>query len=142
MRVVERFEGASVAAQCARTMLIDTGGTSQMPCLPLLVETEHTDPLVPRAQQWLQQHMTKQPRVAALAKRLAVSERTLTRRIQAALGPAPLMYLQHLRIDTARALLEGGDLRVEQVVAMLSYGNTSSFARLFRSCVGLAPGSY
>jgi transcriptional regulator GlxA family with amidase domain len=142
VRVVERFAGASVAAQCARTMLIDTSRTSQMPCLPLLAETEHADTLVQRAQQWLQQHMTEQPRMAALAAHLAVSERTLARRFQAALGHAPLTYLQHLRIDSARALLEGGDLRVEQVAAMVGYADTSSFARLFRSRVGLAPGAY
>lgn len=142
VRVVERLAGAQVAALCARTMLIDTSRTSQMPCLPLLAETEHTDSLVQRAQQWLQQHMTEQPRMAVLADQLAVSERTLTRRFQAALGHAPLTYLQHLRIDAARVLLEGGDLRVEQVAAMVGYGDTSSFARLFRSRVGLAPGAY
>lgn len=142
VRVVERFAGAHVAALCARTMLIDTSRTSQMPCLPLLAEIEHNDTLVQRAQQWLQQHMAGQPRMAVLAAHLAVSERTLTRRFQAALGHAPLTYLQHLRIDAARALLEGGDLRVEQVAAMVGYGNTSSFARLFRARVGLAPGRY
>ncbi|WP_366946375.1 helix-turn-helix transcriptional regulator [uncultured Bradyrhizobium sp.] len=53
-----------------------------------------------------------------------------------------LTYLQHLLIDTARPLLELGDLTVQQIADQVGYGDTSSFARLFRERVGLSPGAY
>jgi len=39
------------------------------------------------------------------------------------LGQSPLTYLQHLRIDTARALLESGDLSSQQIAHLVGYGD-------------------
>jgi len=81
-------------------------------------------------------------RIAELAAEMAVSERTLVRRFTAVLDQSPLTYLQHLRIDSARALLEAGDLGVEQIATQVGYSDTSSFSRLFRERLGLSPGAY
>jgi transcriptional regulator GlxA family with amidase domain len=142
VRVIERFCGPALARQCARSMLIDVTQTTQTPLVPLLTEKTHNDALVHRAQQWMQQHMTEPLRMSDLADRLAVSERTLIRRFRAVLGEPPLKHLQLLRIDTARALLEAGDLSIEQIAGYVGYADTSSFSRLFRERVGFTPGAY
>lgn len=142
IRVVERFSGPTIAAQCAKSMLIDVSQTTQTPYLPLLTDRTHSDGLIHRAQHWLQKHMVANVRMSQLADELAISERTLIRRFKAALDQSPLTYLQHLRIDTARALLEGGDLGVEQIASQVGYGDASSFSRLFRQRLGLSPGAY
>jgi len=54
----------------------------------------------------------------------------------------PSTYLQHLRIDTARTLLEASDLGVDQIALQVGYGDPSSFSRLFRDRLGLSPGAY
>lgn len=142
IRVVERFCGTVIASQTAKSMLIDVSQTTQTPYLPLLTERPHTDTLVHRAQHWLQKNMTKEIRIAELANDLAVSERTLIRRFSTVLNQSPLTYLQHLRIDAARAMLEAGDLGIEQIASQIGYGNPSSFSRLFRQRMGLSPGAY
>lgn len=142
VRMVERFCGPVIATQCARSMLIDVTQTTQTPFLPLLAERQHQDALIHRAQKFLQERMAEPVRIAEMASALAVSERTLIRRFQAVLAQSPLTYLQHLRIDTARAMLEGGDMNIQQIAAYVGYGDPSSFARLFRARVGVAPGAY
>lgn len=142
IRVVERFSGPVIASQCAKSMLIDVSQTTQTPYLPLLAEKTHTDALVHRAQHWLQKRMVDNVRMSDLAREFAVSERTLIRRFNAALGQAPLTYLQHLRIDTARLLLESGNLGVEQIASQVGYADASSFSRLFRQRLDLSPGAY
>lgn len=142
VRVVERLAGPDIAAQCAKSMLIDVSHTVQTPYLPLLVDKAHGDSLVHRAQHWLQNHMADPGSMAQLAARLAVSERTLARRFRLALEQTPLDYLQRLRIDAARALLEAGDLTVESIAAQVGYQDASSFTRLFRTSVGLSPAAY
>ncbi|MET1068505.1 MAG: helix-turn-helix transcriptional regulator [Pseudomonas prosekii] len=77
-----------------------------------------------------------------LAKRLTVSERTLIRRFNAVLEQSPLTYLQNLRIDTARTLLEVGDLSTERIAQYVGYSDISSFSRLFRERVGFTPRAY
>ncbi|RQR27569.1 GlxA family transcriptional regulator [Burkholderia sp. Bp9142] len=142
VRIVERLSGPTIASQVAKTMLIDVSQTKQTPFLPLLADKAHADSLVHRAQHWLQKHMTKEVRMSEMASELGVGERTLIRRFQAALDQAPLRYLQSLRIEAARGLLEAGDLNVEAIAAKVGYIDASSFSRLFKEKVGLSPGAY
>ncbi len=142
IRVLTHFTGKAVALQCARSMLIDLTQTTQTPLQPLIGDHSHNDALIHKAQKWLQDHMTEAVRITDLAQKLAVSERTLIRRFNAVLGQSPLTYLQHLRIDTARALLEAGDLSAEQIALYVGYNDVSSFSRLFRDRVGFTAGAY
>lgn len=142
IRVIERFSGPVIASQVAKAMLIDVSQTSQIPFLPLLAQRHHTDALVHRAQSWMQNNMAKVLRISELAEELAVSDRTLIRRFRCVLGQTPLAYLQDLRLESARAILETSSLSVEKVSFQVGYNDTSSFSRLFRKRVGMSPGSY
>jgi transcriptional regulator GlxA family with amidase domain len=142
IRVVDRFMGPNVASQCAKSMLIDISHTGQVPYLPLLTETKHADSVVERAQGWLRTNMVRGVTMSDLASAMAVSERTLVRRFAAAIGKTPLCYLQAMRLEAARALLEVGDLSVQSVASQVGYSDASSFSRLFRLGVGLTPGAY
>lgn len=142
IHVIERFSGPSIASLCAKTMLIDVSQTKQTPFLPLLTDKDHADSLVHKAQHWLQKNMSKDVSMRELAHELGVSERTLIRRFNTALGQSPISYLQDLRIEAARGLLEAGNLTVGRVAEQIGYLDTSSFSRLFKEKVGWSPGAY
>ena len=72
--------------------------------------------------------MTKDVKMSAMAQDLGVSERTIIRRFQATLHQSPLRYLQSLRIEAARALLEAGDLSLERITARVGYSDTARSA--------------
>jgi len=142
IRVIELCCGPVVASRCAKSMLIDVSQTTQMAVLPLLAQKVHSDALVRRAQALLKERLSQHLRIEDVAEELSVSERTLMRRFRGAIGQAPLSYLQHLRIDAARTILETGPLPIEEVAAHVGYVDTSSFSRLFRKRVGMSPGAY
>lgn len=142
IRFVDLFMGRAIAAQAAKSMMIDTSETGQIPYLPILTETRYNDFVVERAQQWLQKHMARDVSIADLARDVAVSERTLARKFAAAIGQTPLGYLQMLRLAAARALLEAGDLSVDAIVNQVGYEDASSFSRLFKREIGISPGAY
>jgi transcriptional regulator GlxA family with amidase domain len=142
IRIVDRFLGPQIASQCARSMLIDTSHTGHIPYLPLLTEATHADSIVERAQDWLQKNLHRDVTISDLARHVAVSDRTLTRRFGAAIGQTPLGYLQAVRLDAARALLEAGDMPVRSVALQVGYQDASSFTRLFRQGFGLTPAAY
>jgi transcriptional regulator GlxA family with amidase domain len=77
-----------------------------------------------------------------LARAVAVSDRTLMRRFRAATGQTPLGYLQAVRLQAARALLEAGDMPVGSIAGEVGYRDASSFSRLFKQSLGLSPASY
>jgi transcriptional regulator GlxA family with amidase domain len=76
------------------------------------------------------------------AGRLFVSERTLNRRFKRAIGEPPLQYLQTLRVEVAKQLLESKRLPVESIAERVGYNDLSTFRRLFKRETGLTPRDY
>lgn len=142
VRVIERFAGPVIASQCAKTMLIDVSQANQIPYLPLLAKKNHSDELVHKVQSWLQSNMAQSVKISELADRFSISSRTLTRRFRSVLDQTPLAYLQDLRLESARALLDSSSHSIDEVACQVGYSDTSSFTRLFRQRVGLSPGAY
>lgn len=147
MHLVERFAGPEVAAGVAKTMLIDANRASQIPYISLASLSQqdqqvHDDVLVLRAQKWLRKHAQLAFRLPALASYLAVSERTVIRHFQQALGTTPASYAQLLKIDLAKRLLENTTLTLDQVCERTGYVDSGSFRRLFKRHTALSPAQY
>lgn len=142
LRLVEKFAGTQVAAATGKMMLIDTNRGSQSSYATMQYEPRHSDALVLRAQRWMEKSLQQGFSLGELARHLAVSERTLNRRFKQALGEAPLHYLQSLRVDVAKRLLETRGLNVDVVSARVGYSDLSTFRRLFKRETGLSPREY
>jgi transcriptional regulator GlxA family with amidase domain len=144
LQLVKKLAGAGLAAATAKMLLIDTNRISQASYATLTIQDqeEHSDPLVTRAQRWMEKHLADQFRLAQLARHLAVSERTINRRFKRAVGAPPLHYLQALRIEMAKGLLETKGLSVDAVSERVGYGDLSTFRRLFKKQTGLSPRDY
>ncbi len=142
LRLVEKFAGAEIAAATARMMLIDTNRVSQASYATMPDQPLHSDALVARAQRWMEKSLSRGFSLTELARHLAVSERTLNRRFKKAVGEAPLHYLQTLRVDVAKRLLETRGLKVDAVSERVGYSDLSTFRRLFRRETGLSPREY
>jgi transcriptional regulator GlxA family with amidase domain len=71
-----------------------------------------------------------------------IPERTLKRRFKAATGGTLIEYLQNLRIEEAKRLLESGQLPVDEISVAVSYDDASFFRRLFKRSTGLTPSQY
>jgi transcriptional regulator GlxA family with amidase domain len=71
-----------------------------------------------------------------------VPERTLKRRFKQATGLALIDYVQNLRIEEAKRLLESSDQSVDEICFAVGYEDPSFFRRLFRRRTGLAPARY
>ena len=140
--LVERYMGKAVASLCAKTLLVDTNLTQQTPYLILPRQKEHSDALVLSAQDHLEKNLTSPFSLDALAMQCHVSSRTLMRRFKEAVGDTPNSYLQNLRIEAAKKLLESTGMSSEQIMRRIGYADISSFNRLFQRKTGLTPRSY
>ena len=142
VRLVEMFAGERLAAKTAKSLLIDMNRGSQASYATLLIEHGHADPLVARAQQRMEATLQQGFRLSELADSLAVSDRTLSRRFKQALGLAPLAYLQNLRIEVAKQLLESRPIGLDSVSQRVGYDDISTFRQLFKRKTGLSPREY
>jgi transcriptional regulator GlxA family with amidase domain len=71
-----------------------------------------------------------------------LSMRNFIRRFKEATEQTPIQYLQNLRIEKAKHLLESSQEAFDQITLRVGYEDGNSFRRLFKQRVGLAPSAY
>lgn len=139
LQIVEQQVGRQLAEACAKTMLIDANQNYATPYLFMQEQTEHQDAMVLAVESWMQRHIAQPLDLASLAELHCVSERTLSRRFRKARGITPTEYLQQLRLEHTKLLLETTQLNIEQIVERVGYSSASSLRRLFQKALGCSP---
>jgi transcriptional regulator GlxA family with amidase domain len=142
LRLVERFAGQYLALLCAKTMLIDANRTTQTPYMILQTQLNHRDDLVFQVQVYMQENLQEPLNIQDIAGEFKVSQRTMVRHFRRATDETPIVYLQKLRIETAKRLLETTAYSFEDIVGQVGYMDASTFRRLFIRHVQLSPGEY
>ena len=77
--------------------------------------------------------------ISEVAKQVHVSETYLRRVFQQELGCSPKQYLNHLRMDRAKALLNAGYDPVSIVAEKVGFRDTKNFATAFKKKFGYPP---
>jgi len=139
---VEKICGRQAAVQSAKTMILDLGREQQTPYRCFLFSKEHGDPLVIKAQKWIERHHTKSIDYDRLAEQFQVSRRTLERRFKKSTGVTPLGYLQQVRVEAAKRLLEEGSQTFDEVTYLVGYEDIPFFRKVFVRLTGLHPKEY
>lgn len=142
LQLVKQLVGEQIATQMAKVLLIDPNRISQQPFMTLDADPQHKDQLVSRIQDWMQLHLAESFLLDDIADKFAVGKRTLIRRFKRALNETPASYMQRLRVDEAKRLLETTELALEQIVIEVGYEDVSSFRKLFIQLTSVSPRAY
>lgn len=142
LQLIRNAMGSQVAMACARIMLVEPNPASQAMHLAAEHLTSRRDDVIERVIAFMREQLKNDLPIADLAARAAMSERTFVRRFREIAGMPPGHYLQRMRVDRAKQLLEQGDLSLERIVEQIGYSDVSSFRRLFRHETGLTPRQY
>jgi transcriptional regulator GlxA family with amidase domain len=142
MALISRFAGAEAAMQVARINLIDWTATSPIAYASLRHGAQSGDPAVAAAQAWAAEHYRHEAPVAQMVAISGLAERSFKRRFAQATGMSPLDYVQHLRLEEAKQMLESRDDSIEAIAFEVGYRDASFFNRLFRRKVMMSPTQY
>lgn len=142
LHLIERTVGFEVAMQTAKAFVVDYRRDSQLTYSLMRLAKPHRDDKISEIQSWLDEHFAENVMVEDLAERFGMSKRTLIRRFNTALDMPPNTYIQSVRIEAARKLLEETERTVDLVMNDVGYEDASSFRRLFRKKTGLTPTEY
>lgn len=140
--LIARLAGVDAAMHLARLYLIDWHHAGQQPFARLSASRQSEDALIANCQVWAATHYNEPAPVAAMARLAGLSERSLARRFQKATGMAPIQYIQTIRIEEAKQMLEATQEPVEAIAQYLGYEDASFFVRLFKRQVRLSPSQY
>lgn len=140
--LVERHCGVETARTLAKAFVMDMGRNSQAAYASIHSRRYHQDQTVMLIQDWMEEHIGETINLDTLATRFHLTPRTFKRRFREATGDRPLQYLQKLRVEASKRLLEDPRQRLHQVTRAVGYEDASSFSRLFRTHTGMTPSAY
>jgi transcriptional regulator GlxA family with amidase domain len=140
--LTERYGSHDRAVLASKVMLVDGERRSQLPYVASGPYRDHGDQLIHTVQSFMEAHLAAGVSVDVLAAHASVSVRTLNRRFRMATGETPRGYLQRIRIEAAKRLLETTTDPVDHLRARVGYGDPTAFRRAFTRATGLGPRQY
>ncbi|MEU5182439.1 GlxA family transcriptional regulator [Streptomyces longwoodensis] len=107
----------------------------------LAAQTARRDPLR-EVQRWITEHPADDLSVEALAARARLSPRHFARAFRDETGTTPGRYVDRVRLEHARRLLEDTADGVEEVSRASGYGTPEAMRRAFVKALGTPPAEY
>ncbi|NEB08010.1 GlxA family transcriptional regulator [Streptomyces coelicoflavus] len=142
LSLLEEDHGPGLARQVARSLVVymqRAGGQSQFSAS--LQGPPPRTPVLRMVQEAVQGDPTADHGLAALAARVRVSPRHLTRMFRDELDTTPMKYVELIRFDLAKALLDAGHNATE-AAALSGFPSYESLRRAFTRRLGLSPIRY
>ncbi len=140
--LVERYGSKELALTSAKVFLVDSGRKIQTPYQMYQVSKNHGDEEVVRVQDWLEANYNESISLERMAQICNLGKKTLVRRFKKVTGETPLTYLQKLRIENAKRLLESKRVSFNEITWRVGYNDISSFHKVFKLETGLTPIEY
>jgi transcriptional regulator GlxA family with amidase domain len=140
--LVARYVGPGSAQAMARYMLMQWHRDGQTAFQVFHPPKEHGDAAVLAAQRWLDENCAVAGPVEEMVERSGIPASTFKRRFKAATGLTPIGYVQRVRVERAKRLLETSAEPVEEISWTVGYEDAASFRRLFKRVTGMPPGDY
>jgi len=143
LALVEEDVGRRVALQVAQRMVFflkRPGGQAQFSA-QLSTQIAEREPLRD-LQAWIPDHPGLDLSVDALARRAAMSPRNFFRVFVREIGMTPGRFVERVRVEAARRLLEETTRGIPDVAAACGFGSPETMRIAFRRALGVNPQSY
>ncbi|MGM9516551.1 GlxA family transcriptional regulator [Roseateles sp. DB2] len=134
--------GEDVAREAARQLVVERrrpGGQSQFS--PLL-DLQRPEGRFGELLQHIRLHLKQDHRVDELAALACMSPRHFARCFRAETGATPAHVVERLRVEAARAALEGGQPSVQRIAEDCGFGSTERMRRAFQRLLGRPPAAF
>ncbi|UDY35999.1 GlxA family transcriptional regulator [Dermatobacter hominis] len=143
LALVEEDHGIDLAHQVAAWLVVFAqrpGGQSQFSARTTARPARRRE--LRDLQHWMADHLADDLSVPALADRAGMSERTFARAFRDETGTTPAAYVESLRLEAARRLLETTDLTVAGVAREVGLRSPERLHRAVRRHLGTTPDRY
>ncbi|MFE7446592.1 GlxA family transcriptional regulator [Streptomyces chartreusis] len=143
LALVEEDLGREVALGIARHLVVflrRPGNQAQFSA-QLAAQTAQREPLRD-VQRWITEHPDADLTVESLATRANLSPRHFARAFQTETGMTPGRYVDRVRLEHARRLLEDTSDGIEEISRASGYGTPEAMRRAFVRALGAAPAEY
>jgi two-component system, response regulator YesN len=107
-------------------------------------KSKHSDTrlLIKEVEKYIEKHFQENISFTGVAKQYRVNSTYLSRVFKTVTGKSLSRYLEDIRIDTARLLLEQSDNAIQEISSSVGYTDNQYFHRVFKKGTGMTPNEY
>lgn len=139
LALVEQDLGQKMASDIARRLVLQMRRPGHQSQFSAMLDAQ--DGPYAALAEWASDHLSEDLSLEALAQHAGQAPRTFHRRFTAAIGMSPAAFIERLRLDRARALLDLGRTP-KQVALEAGFGSLDRLGRAFRREYDLTPSLY
>jgi len=140
--LIAKIGGRQAAVRTAKVHMFADHSDGQLPFAVIAPNRKHSDAVIGNCQAWISANYACENPVARMCAQSGLNPRTFSRRFMAATGYHPVEYVQTVRIEEAKELLESNAVKVDEVGRAVGYEDPTFFRRLFKRKAGVAPAAY
>lgn len=143
LALVEADLGRSMALVVAKRLVLylrRPGGQAQFSAL-LTPEPSRT-PKLAALLDWIPAHLGHDLSLETLASRAGMAPRSLSRAFVSELGMGPGRYVERVRLEAARTLLQDAQASIATVARLTGFGHTENLRRTFHKHLSVSPQEY
>lgn len=140
--LVQKFTFRDIALYTAKYFEIEIDRDNQLPFVFFEGYKRHADETILDAQMYIEQHFTEKLTIEFLSAKYALSTRSFQRRFKQATRETVYKYLQKVRIEAAKKLLESGSFQIDEIMYDVGYNDPQAFREVFKKNTGITPIAY
>lgn len=143
LALVEADLGKAIALAVARRLVMflrRPGGQAQFSAL-LSPDASRT-PRLAALLEWIPTQLGSDLSLEALATQACMTPRTLSRVFVQELGIGPGKYVEKIRLEAARTLLQDAQASISTVARLTGFGHTENLRRIFHKHLSVSPQEY
>lgn len=140
--LIARLCGRQQAVRTSKVFLLSGHEEGQLPFAAMTRPGGTSDAVIADCQAWIAENYATPNPVQRMIERTGLNPRTFARRFRSATGYQPIDYVQALRVEEAKQILETEELGVDEIAGAVGYDDPASFRRLFKRTAGLTPAAY
>jgi transcriptional regulator GlxA family with amidase domain len=142
LHMVRCDHGAAVAAEAARISVMPLAREGGQAQFIVHASPQSSDASLEPLRGWIHANLHEPLALDVVARRAAMSTRTLSRRFREQTGTTPAQWILRSRIRRSQELLETTNHPVERIASEVGFGSTTTFRERFRCVVGTSPHAY
>lgn len=142
LHLIEKYAGRDMAIFVSKIFAIEIERRTQTPFTIFQGQKDHEDEEVKQAQEFIEKHFNDKLTVDQLAKMFYIGRRTFERRFKKATTNTVIEYIQRVKIEAAKKMLESSRENVNEVMYNVGYSDSKAFRNIFKKVVGYSPLEY
>lgn len=142
LKLIHNYGNREMAVNMAKVFAIDMNRGQQSYFGTFVPTEDHGDDLVIKTQRCIENMYNKTATVEDMLQQIPASRRNIERRFKQATGSTMIEYLQKIRIEAAKKLLEQTNQSILEVMLNAGYNDLKAFRQLFKKSSGMTPKDY